>query len=246
MSSRPLFASVAESIVIFGPMFQVGCASACAGVTSASSSAVLPRNGPPDAVSTSAPPARANGPRGTGRQRRVLAVDRKEPPSPRSRAASASSPAATRLSLFASASASPRSSVQSVASSPAKPTTALRTTSGSARSSSSVRSPPTCVSGASPSIGGDPGSGGDELEPGCASMTSRAWRPIEPVAPSSGDPLVTGSLGRERLRRASGRPEATMHVERGDDGEQRASIRSSTPPCPAEQRARVLDAACRA
>ena len=52
ITSRPLFARVAESIVIFAPMFQVGCASASAGVTSASSSAVRPRNGPPLAVST--------------------------------------------------------------------------------------------------------------------------------------------------------------------------------------------------
>ena len=34
ITSSPLFASVAESIVIFAPMFQVGCASASAGVTS--------------------------------------------------------------------------------------------------------------------------------------------------------------------------------------------------------------------
>ena len=53
ISSRPLLARVAESIVIFGPMFHVGWASASAGVTSASSSAERPRNGPPEAVSTS-------------------------------------------------------------------------------------------------------------------------------------------------------------------------------------------------
>ena len=154
ISSSPLFASVAESTVIFGPIRQVGCASASSGVTSASSSRVRPRNGPPEAVRTtestfsvrrpsrhwnSAPSARCR----PGSSR----------PPPRSRAASASSPAATRLSLFASASVTPRSSAQSVAGSPAKPTTAFRTTSGSARSSSSVGSPPTCVSGASPSIG---------------------------------------------------------------------------------------------
>ena len=53
ISSSPLFARVAESTVIFGPMLQVGCASASSGVTSASSSRVRPRNGPPEAVSTS-------------------------------------------------------------------------------------------------------------------------------------------------------------------------------------------------
>ena len=39
ITSSPLFASVAESTVIFGPMRQVGCASACSGVTSSSSTA---------------------------------------------------------------------------------------------------------------------------------------------------------------------------------------------------------------
>ena len=34
ITSRPLFTSVAEFIVIDGPMFQVGWASACSGVTS--------------------------------------------------------------------------------------------------------------------------------------------------------------------------------------------------------------------
>ena len=38
--------------MIFGPMFQVGCASASSGVTFVSSSRVRPRNGPPLAVST--------------------------------------------------------------------------------------------------------------------------------------------------------------------------------------------------
>jgi hypothetical protein len=50
MTSSPLFMSVAESTVIFGPMRQVGCCSACSGVTRASSVAGSVRNGPPDAV----------------------------------------------------------------------------------------------------------------------------------------------------------------------------------------------------
>ncbi len=52
ITSRPLLASVAESIVIFGPIDQVGCARASSGVTLASWSAVRPRNGPPLAVRT--------------------------------------------------------------------------------------------------------------------------------------------------------------------------------------------------
>src|SRR2546430_17426453 len=48
--SSPLLNSVAESIVIFGPMFQVGCFSACSTVISENWSAGVSRNGPPDAV----------------------------------------------------------------------------------------------------------------------------------------------------------------------------------------------------
>ena len=73
ITSRPLFASVAESIVIFGPMIQVGCASASSGVTSASSSRVRPRNGPPLAVSDE---ALRLAELGALEERRVLAVDR--------------------------------------------------------------------------------------------------------------------------------------------------------------------------
>ena len=50
ISSRPLFISVAESIVILPPIAQVGCASACSTVTSCSCARVRPRNGPPLAV----------------------------------------------------------------------------------------------------------------------------------------------------------------------------------------------------
>ena len=50
MTSRALFIRVAESIVIFGPICQVGCFRASSGVTSASSRADRPRNGPPEEV----------------------------------------------------------------------------------------------------------------------------------------------------------------------------------------------------
>ena len=43
--------SVAESIVILGPMVHVGCASAWAAVTCSSSSRVRPKKGPPEQVS---------------------------------------------------------------------------------------------------------------------------------------------------------------------------------------------------
>lgn len=53
MTSRPLLTRVAELIVMTGPIAQVGWASACSRVTSASSSRVRPRKGPPEAVTTS-------------------------------------------------------------------------------------------------------------------------------------------------------------------------------------------------
>ena len=48
--SRPLLKSVAESMVIFAPIVQVGCFSACSTVTLASCAAGIWRNGPPLAV----------------------------------------------------------------------------------------------------------------------------------------------------------------------------------------------------
>jgi len=50
--------SVAESIVTFGPMLHVGCASARSGVARASSSSVAVRNGPPEPVRTSSSTAK--------------------------------------------------------------------------------------------------------------------------------------------------------------------------------------------
>ena len=52
MTSSPLFMRVDESMVILGPIAQVGWASAWAGVTPSRSLIVRPRNGPPDPVSS--------------------------------------------------------------------------------------------------------------------------------------------------------------------------------------------------
>ena len=52
MISSALFIIVAESTVILGPIDQVGWARASAGVTVASASRGVVRNGPPLAVST--------------------------------------------------------------------------------------------------------------------------------------------------------------------------------------------------
>ena len=115
-------------------MLQVGWASASSTVTSCELVPAAPaeraaRGGQDERVDR----ARLRGPRGTGRAAECSESTGSSRPPPRSLAASASSPAATRLSLFASASVTPRSSAQSVAPTPAKPTTAFRTTSGSAR-----------------------------------------------------------------------------------------------------------------
>ena len=53
ITSSPLFISVAESMVIFLPIFQLGCFSAWEGVTPLSSSLLLSLKGPPEAVSSS-------------------------------------------------------------------------------------------------------------------------------------------------------------------------------------------------
>ena len=50
ITSSPLFMSVAESTVIFGPIRHVGWSSASSGVTASSSAAGRSRNGPPEAV----------------------------------------------------------------------------------------------------------------------------------------------------------------------------------------------------
>ena len=51
ITSKPLFMSVAESMVIFAPMSHVGCFRASAAVTVCSCSFVNLRNGPPEQVS---------------------------------------------------------------------------------------------------------------------------------------------------------------------------------------------------
>ena len=53
MTSSPLFIMVAESIVIFGPIFHVGCASASSTVIASNVSRSALAEGPPDAVRTS-------------------------------------------------------------------------------------------------------------------------------------------------------------------------------------------------
>ena len=205
------------------------------GVTSSSSSRVRPRNGPPEAVRTSEwtvsgrrPSRHWNAAECSLSTGRSSALPHARGPPARARRRRRGSPCSRARA------STPRSSAQSVARSPAKPTTAFRTTSGSARSSSSVRSPPTCVSGARPSIGCEPEAAATSSSSGFGSMISSAWRPIEPVAPSRATRFIDpGGARDDRV------------VAAGTAAKSSESIRSSTPPCPPSRRP-CPSPACRA
>ena len=80
-----------------------------------------------------------------------------------------------------------------------------------APSSSSVRSPPTCLSGASmPSSGDEPEAAAHSSSSGCASTISIACRPIEPVAPRRATRFTRG-----QCRWTVSRAEAEHEVVRG-------------------------------
>ena len=80
MTSRPLFMSVAESMVILAPMSQVGCARASSGGRAAASrSADQSRNGPPEAVRISRATVAMRLAGEALPERRVLRVDGPEP-----------------------------------------------------------------------------------------------------------------------------------------------------------------------
>ena len=129
MTSSPLFISVAESIVIFRPISQLGCLRHRCNVTPANSSALQPRNGPPEAVSNSRLIAEGCSPArhwaialcslstGTTATRFFLANS------------ITSAPAATNVSLLAMAKVFPALMQAIEGASPANPTSALRTTS---------------------------------------------------------------------------------------------------------------------
>src|SRR3954464_7273913 len=131
MSSRPLFISVAESIVILPPIVHVGCWRASSTLTPARSARVRPRNGPPLAVSTSLSivPGRsaemswcsAECSESTGMICAPVA----------SASWVTSSPPTTSDSLLARARSMPSPSVATVGPSPTEPTSALSTRSAS-------------------------------------------------------------------------------------------------------------------
>ena len=122
--------SVEESMVIFGPIDHVGWASASATVTAPSRSAVKPRNGPPEAVSS----RRATSVLAWTAARHWCTAQCSEStgtisaPGVRRAFCTTGAPAISD-SLLASASRLPASSAAMVTGRPAKPTTALSTTS---------------------------------------------------------------------------------------------------------------------
>ena len=141
MISRPLFIIVAESIVIFGPIFQVGCASASSTVI-ASKRRERPAagTGPPEAVSTS---RRDLGRRPAAQRlvdRAVLGVHRDDLRAARLRGREDRAPrATTSVSLFASASRLPAAAAAYAERRPSAPTRPPTTTSASGCDAASSR-----------------------------------------------------------------------------------------------------------
>ena len=125
----PLFTRVAELVVTSGPIAQVGWASACSGVTSARSARERPRNGPPEAVSTSLATSSARPPRRhwASAECSESTGDRSGPG--RGRRRSTSGPPTMRDSLLASARVDPAASAARVGRRPTDPVMPLRTTS---------------------------------------------------------------------------------------------------------------------
>ena len=128
-------------------MLQVGCASAASTVTSASCSALRPRNGPPLAVSRRRSTSRSAA---TDERRHwcsaqcSLSTGTSSAPGT-SRSGCTTGPAAIRLSLLARARRLPERSVSIVTARPANPTTPLTTT--SAGSATRARSATTSTPG---------------------------------------------------------------------------------------------------
>ena len=133
ITSSALFIRVAESIVILGPMDQVGWRSASVGVARAMRFSLQVQNGPPEAVritrdSSSRRPAES----AWKIAECSLSTGRIRPPHDPAMSIS-SGPAATSDSLFASARVLPRRSASTETGRPAAPDAALSTTSASSR-----------------------------------------------------------------------------------------------------------------
>ena len=182
--------------------------------------ALRPRKGPPEAVRTTRGDLLGRSvPPGTGRCAECSLSTGSSSPPPRFWAASASSPAATRLSLLASASVTPCSSAHRVARQPAKPTTAFSTRSGSHASSSASSLPGTgSARRRAPRRArrrrAAPAASAHSSSSGFASTISIAWRPIEPVAPRRAIRFMLGVYGRRR-RAGDGSTSGDVSSRRG-------------------------------
>ncbi|GAB3801464.1 hypothetical protein GCM10027605_18950 [Micromonospora zhanjiangensis] len=146
ITSRALLTRVAELIVTTGPMFQVGWARACSGVTSVNSSRRRPRNGPPLAVTINR--------RTSGRvpeRRHWASAECSESTGTicpgRVTAAFTTGPPATSDSLLAKARVRPARSAASVGARPSEPTTPLSTTSHGHSASSAIADGPARILG---------------------------------------------------------------------------------------------------
>src|SRR5215211_772972 len=144
ITSRPLFISVAESIVILPPIAHVGWRSAASTVTSASWARLRPRNGPPDAVSVSRSTVPGRSPSTSWCSAECSESTGISCAPVASESAITSSPPTTSDSLLASATSTPSVSATIVGPSPAEPTIALSTRSApdSATSRTSPSGPP--------------------------------------------------------------------------------------------------------
>ena len=144
MTSSPLLTSVAEFVVMTRPIAKLGWASACSGVTSASSARVRPRNGPPLAVTTSRRTSCARPPR----RHCAMALCSESTGTiwPGPAAALTSGPPMISDSLLASASTEPAASAARVGRSPIEPVTPLSTTSAPQPAATVAASGPTTTS----------------------------------------------------------------------------------------------------
>src|SRR3954452_5426194 len=220
--------SVAESIVILPPMSQVGWRSASSTETSSSWARERPRNGPPEAVSTSLTTVPGRSPsmswcsaecsESTGMTRAPVA----------SASCMTSSPPTTSDSLLASARSIPSPSVATVGPRPALPTSALSTRSASASTTSRTR--PSAPASTSPSAHASAARAAASASASAMRLTpcvracstrpshersadsptssksspeavrrSRAWVPIEPVEPRTSRRRGTAPRVREPM-----------------------------------------------
>ena len=164
ITSSPLLTRVAEFVVMTRPMAKLGWASACSGVTSASSARVRPRNGPPLAVTTRRRTSWARPPRRLWAM--ALCSESTGTSWSGPAAAFTSGPPMMSDSLLASASTDPAASAARVGRSPIEPVTPLSTTSAPHPAATVAASGPTTTSGADagwPGVRGGRGERGPHL-----------------------------------------------------------------------------------